>query len=106
MFPAEEDDPLGLVCLLTVKRVCFSPVLLHNVSGDPLALQAATLRKPILLPLSVISLRKNHALLGDASSSQNSDEITLCIENLVKFGNAKVAKSTIIVGTVVGSHHI
>lgn len=79
MFPAEEDGPLGLACLLTVVEFCFSLVLIHNVTGDPVALQAATLRKPILLSLSVVSLRKNQALLGDTSLSQNSDEIRLFV---------------------------
>lgn len=99
MFPAEEDGPLGLVCLLTVEGVCFSLVLLHYVRGDLVALQAATLGKPILISLSMISLRKNHALSGAASLSQNSDEIRLFASKIwVKFDKAKVAKSTVIVG--------
>lgn len=70
MFPAEEDGPLGIVCLLAVEGAFFSLVFLRSVRREQLHSGAAAVTKPIL-SFSVISLGKSQALFRDASLSQN-----------------------------------
>lgn len=78
----------------------------NYVRWDVVVLQAATMGWLILMSPSVITLKKNQALSGAASLSQNSDGSRLFMLKIwVKFGNAEVAKSPVMQGTAVGGHH-